>query len=63
MGVKGMLLGLKSRYPTKIDTHNDTADNRRAKALETFPEALGPVLVSIELPEEISKGTQSQSTE
>lgn len=39
----------------------ETTDNRRAKALETFPEP--PRADFLKMPEEISKGTQSQLME
>lgn len=63
MGVKRTPLGLKTQYPTNTDAHNETTDNRRAKTLETFTDELGVVLVEIELPKEISKGSQSQLIE
>lgn len=63
MGVKGTLLGLNTRYPTKTETHNPTTESRRAKTLAVSHELPVPDLLSKELPEEISKGTQSQLIE
>lgn len=63
IGVKGTVFGLKSTlYPTKMDAHKETTDSRRAKTLEEFDVPFAPV-VTIELPEGISKDSQSQPTE
>ena len=57
-------MGLKTtQYPTKTEAQREITDSRREKTLEAFTVPLLVPAVRVELPDGISKVSQSQPTE